>query len=80
VPDGYLLVDQIEEGQVVRRYVFDPDRERVIRTIAALALNGATPPSPAASTATGTAPGGASRGRADACRIRSPTRSTPAGW
>jgi DNA invertase Pin-like site-specific DNA recombinase len=40
VPDGYRLVDDIEEGQVVRRYVFDPNRAQVIRTIAALALDG----------------------------------------
>ena len=40
VPDGYLLVDRIEDGAVVRRYVFDPDRAQIVRTMAALALDG----------------------------------------
>jgi len=40
VPDGYLLVDQVEDGQAVRRYQFDPEREPVIRAMAGLALDG----------------------------------------
>jgi site-specific DNA recombinase len=81
VPDGYLLVDQIEEGQVVRRYVFDPDRERVIRTMAALALDGLGDPAIARRLNRDGHP--TRRGKPwtrDACRTRSPTRSTPAAW
>jgi DNA invertase Pin-like site-specific DNA recombinase len=40
VPDGYLLADQIEAGRIVRRYVLDPEREPIIRRMAALALEG----------------------------------------
>ncbi|MGH2762800.1 MAG: recombinase family protein, partial [Thermoleophilaceae bacterium] len=40
VPDGYRLVDQVQDGQIVRRYEFDPEREAVIDAQARLALDG----------------------------------------
>jgi DNA invertase Pin-like site-specific DNA recombinase len=40
VPDGYLLVEQIEDGRALRRYVIDEQRAPIIRRAAELALDG----------------------------------------
>jgi site-specific DNA recombinase len=40
VPDGYLRVEEIQDGKAARRYVEDPERAPLVRRAAQLALDG----------------------------------------